>query len=305
MSAEAAQAFLRRWRPGPLMPRGDTRDASLVFVIAVLCFFACLAALAAVAADRAAGGWSAQLQGSATVLVRPSGGESVDAAAARAAEALSGVRGVNEAVALEKDKAVALLEPWIGKDALADDLPIPRLVTLELDKDAPASAADLDRALKAKHLDATVVDHSLWIRDIVRAGDWARAAAVGVFALTACAAAAVIAYAARSALAARHEIVAVLHVSGAEDRFIAGLMQQRFAGMAFVAGVLAALAAGAVGAGARLLGGGSGLTPALPVAWIDLFALLPCPLLAAAVAALAARLAALGLLKDMARKDLV
>ncbi|MDB5459291.1 MAG: cell division protein, partial [Caulobacteraceae bacterium] len=71
MSAEAAQAFLRRWKPGPLMPRGDARDGGLVFVIAVLCFFACLAALAALAADRAAGGWSSQLRGSATVLVRP------------------------------------------------------------------------------------------------------------------------------------------------------------------------------------------------------------------------------------------
>ncbi|MDB5460947.1 MAG: hypothetical protein JWO72_2688, partial [Caulobacteraceae bacterium] len=91
-----------------------------------------------------------------------------------------------------------------------------------------------------------------------------------------------------------------LHVSGAEDRFIAGLMQRRFAGMAFVAGVLAALAAAAVGAGARLLGGGEGLTPALPVAWIDLAALAPCPLLAAGVAALAARWAALRLLKEMA-----
>jgi cell division transport system permease protein len=303
MSAEAAQAFLRRWKPGPLMPRGDARDASLVFVIAVLCFFACLAALAALAADRAAGGWATQLRGSATVLVRPRGGESVDAAAARAAETLSGVRGVSEAAALEKDKALALLEPWLGKDVLADDLPVPRLVTLELDKDAPASAADLDKALRAQNIDATVDDHSLWIRDIVRGGAWARAAAVGVFALTALAAAAVIAYAARSALAARHEIVEVLHVSGAKDSFIAGLLLRRFAGMAFVAGLLAAAAAAMVGAAARLLGGGAGLTPALPVAWIDLAALLPCPLLAAAVAALSARLAAMALLKTMPGKD--
>ncbi len=301
MSAEAAQAFLARWRPGPLMPRGDARDAGLVFVIAVLCFFACLAALAALAADRAAGGWTAQLQGSATVLVRPQGGESADAAAARAAETLSGVRGVSEASALEKDKALALLQPWLGKAALTDDLPVPRLVTLDLDKDAPASAAELQEALKADNIDAVVDDHSLWIKDIVRAGLWARAAAIGVFALTA-AAAAVIAYAARSALAARHEIVEVLHVSGAKDPFIAGLLLRRFAGMAFGAGVLGAAAAAAVGAGARALGGGEGLTPALPVAWIDLAALLPCPLLAALVAALAARFAALGLLTSMASK---
>jgi cell division transport system permease protein len=303
MSAESAQAFLSRWKPEPLLPRGDTRDASLTFVIAVLCFFACLAALTTLAADRAAGGWASQLRGSATVLVRPTGGESVDAAAARAAETLSGVKGVSEAAALEKDKALALLAPWIGKEALADDLPVPRLVTVELDPRAPPDAAGLQRALKARGIDAVVDDHSLWIRDIVRAGAWARAAAAGVFALTAGAAAAVIAQAARSALAARRDVVEVLHVSGARDGFIAGLLLRRFARMAFVAGSIAALAAAMVGAGARLLGGGQGLTPALPVAWTDLAALAPCPLLAALIAALSARGAALSLLKAMTERD--
>lgn len=303
MSAEASQAFFSRWKPGPLMPWGDARDASLGFVIAVLCVFACLAALAALAADRAAGGWSAQLQGSATVLVRPKGGESADAAADRAAETLSGVKGVGEAVVLEKEKALALLAPWLGKDALPDDLPIPRLVIVDLDKDVPASAAALEAALKADGVDATVDDHSLWTRDIVRAAAWGRAAAFGVFALTACAAAAVIAYAARSALEARREVVALLHVYGAPDRFIAGLLLRRFAGMAFIAGSIAAALAATAGASLRLLGGGAGLTPVLPVAWSDLAALLPCPLLAAVVAALAARAAALSLLRSATLRD--
>jgi len=300
LSQDIAAAFLKRWRPGPLMPRGDARDAGLGFVIAVLCFFACMAALAALAGDRAAAGWAAQLQDSATVLVRPRGGESADAAAARAAEALSGVAGVSEARALEKDKAAALLEPWLGKEALSDDLPVPRLVTLDLDPDHPPSVAALDQALKARDIDATVDDHSLWIKDIVRAGAWARAAAIAVFALTAAAAAAVIAFAARSVLETRRGIVEVLHVAGARDGFIAGLLLRRFAAMAFVAGLAGAAVAAAVGAGARLIGGGAGLTPALPVAWIDLAAVLPCPLLAALTAAAAARSAAMRLLKEMA-----
>jgi cell division transport system permease protein len=302
--SEAAASFLKTWKPGPLMPRGDARDGGLAFVIAVLCFFSCLAAVAALAADRAAGGWTAQLQGSATVLVRPQGDESADAAAARAAEALSGVRGVGEARALEKDKAAALLEPWLGKEAqgggLADDLPVPRLVTLDLDPDHPASAADLDQALKVAGVDATVDDHSLWIKDIVRAGVWARAAALGVFALTALAAAAVIAFAARAVLASRRQIVEVLHVAGAKDGFIAGLLARRFAAMAFAAGLAGAALAAGIGAALRLAGGGEGLTPALPVAWIDLAMLLPCPVLAAAVAAMSARGAAMRLLKEMA-----
>jgi cell division transport system permease protein len=297
--SDASAAFLKGWKPGPLMPRGDARDGGLAFVIAVLCFFACVAALGALAADRAAGGWTAQLQDSATVLVRPEGGETADAAAARAAEALADVKGVSEARALEKDKAAALLEPWLGKEALTDDLPVPRLVTLQLDPDHPASAPALDKALKDAGIDATVDDHSLWIKDIVRAGAWARAAALAVFVLTALAAAAVIAFAARAVLASRLQIVEVLHVAGARDGYIAGLLARRFAAMAFAGGLVGALLAAGLGAALRLAGGGGGLTPVLPVAWIDLAALAPCPLLAAGVAAWSARGAAMRLLKAM------
>ena len=38
-----------RWRPGPLLPPRDARDGALVFVVAVLCFLACLTAFAALA----------------------------------------------------------------------------------------------------------------------------------------------------------------------------------------------------------------------------------------------------------------
>ena len=40
-----------RWRPGPLLPRRDARDGALVFIVAVLCFLACLTAIGALAAD--------------------------------------------------------------------------------------------------------------------------------------------------------------------------------------------------------------------------------------------------------------
>jgi cell division transport system permease protein len=290
---------VNRWRPGPLLPPRDARDGSLVFVVAVLCFLACLTALAALAANRAAEGWSRQLTGSATVVVRARPGETPDSAAARAAEALSGVRGVLEARALGKDKAEALLEPWIGKDALIEDLPTPRLVTLDLDPKAPASASALGQALKAAGLDAVVDDHSLWIADIERGAGLARWAALGVFAVIAAAATSVIAFATRAGLAARADVIEVLHLSGAEAGFIAGLFQRRFAVMAAIAGLLGGSAAAIIGAGMRMLGGGAGLGPILPLAWTDLLAPLPCPLIAALIAGLTARFAALRLLRSM------
>jgi cell division transport system permease protein len=77
------------------------------------------------------------------------------------------------------------------------------------------------------------------------------------------------------------------------------MFQLRFARTAALAGLLGAGGAAIIGAVARLAGGGEGLTPVLPVAWSDLIALAPAPLLAAAVAAFAVRQAAVGLLKEM------
>ena len=297
MNAAAAPAAKRK--PAPLLPPEDARDGALVFVVAVLCFLACIAVVAALGANRAANGWRTQLTGSATVIVRPTASETADAAAERAAEALSAIRpGVAEADVLEKEKAQALLAPWLGTGDVLEDLPVPRLVSVDLDPKAPASVAAMDKALKAAGVDATIDDHSLWLKDVLRAGLMARIAALGAAALITAAAAAVIAFATRAGLAARRDLVNVLHFAGAEDRFIAGLFQVRFARMAALAGLLGAGAAAMIATAARILGGGAGLTPVLPRAWSDRLVRRVGPLIAGLVAAAAARLTAMALLKE-------
>ena len=288
-----------RWRPAPFLPEKEARDGALIFVVAVLCFLACLTAIGVLAADRAAGAWTGQLTGEATVIVRPRAGETPDAAAARAAEALAGAPGVAEARALEPAKAYDLIRPWLGDVSDLEDLPVPRLVAVTLDPRHPADAKRLRAALQAQNVDATVDDHSLWIKDIRRAGALVRWLGVGVFLLIAAAAAAVVAFATRAGLAARRDVVEVLHLTGAEDGYIARLFLARFARVAAQAGLLGAAAAAVVAGGLRLAGGGQGLTPALPLAWTDLAAVIPCPLLAAAVAAAAAQVTAVRLIRDM------
>lgn len=287
-----------KWRPGPLLPAFDRRDGALVFVVAVLAFLACLSVVGALGANRAAEGWQAQLVGSASVLVRPRAGETADGAAARATEALAGVKGVAEAAMLEREKAEDLLRPWLGGDILAD-LPIPRLVAVELDPKAPATEAALSKALADAGVDATVDDHSLWIKDIVRSGQIARLAAAGCALLLAAAGAAVIVYATRASITAWKGAVGVLHLLGAEDRQVAGLFMRRFARLAAVGGAWGAGLCVFLAMGLRIAGGPSGLTPLLPVVWNDLFAPLAAPLVCALIGAAAARQAALGLLRSM------
>jgi len=285
------KASLLSREPG-LLPRDAAGETWLAAVIAVLCFVACLAAVGSTAADRAAHGWASQLRAEATVQVRPRVGETGPAAAARAAETLAGVSGVSEAVAMDRATAENLLRPWLG-EAVLPDLPLPFLVTVRLDPDGPASALTLSRALAEAGLDASVDDHALWRGEVERSAALITALAVAGFLLLAAATAAVIVYATRAGLQAQRPVIETLSLSGASDQTVAWLFQRRFALLAAGAG-----AAGTIGAALLIgiltaLGGDKGVTPALPLAWTDLLLISPCPLLAATVALVAARFAAL------------
>lgn len=286
-----------KWRPAPLLPPLDAQDFGLVFAIAVLCFLACLAAMGALASDRAASGWTRELTASATIQVRPGPTETGAEAAARAAEAVAAVKGVQEAQALDRESAEALLEPRLGKGDIPEDMPLPYLVTVDLDPQHPATVKALNAALVAAHVDASVDDHSRWIADIERSAAFARGASAFICALIALAAASVVAFATRAGLAARRDVVEVLHLTGAVDRYVAGLFLRRFAVLAFAAGAAGGGAAALAGVLLRLLGGSQGFTPALPLAWADLSVGLAAPWLAGMVAALAARFVALDLLR--------
>lgn len=283
--------------PGSLLPRKGEGDRALTFVVAVLAFLACLCALAAMAAGRAAAGWSQEIAASATVQVRPSGSETAYEAGSRAAEALAGVKGVSEVRALDRAAAEALLKPWLGGAPLPADLPIPQLVAVDLDPKAPASPSAMQAALSVEHIDATVEDHGRWLGEIRRSLLTIQGGAVAAFLLVAAAGAAVTAYATRAGLAARHDVVEVLHLAGAQDGFIAGLFQRRFAFLAGRAGLYGALAAAVPVLAYKLSAVPGGLLPAPPLAFSDAILLLPCPFLAAGVAAWAARRTASRLLR--------
>jgi cell division transport system permease protein len=290
-------------RPGPSRPtRPDRAERGLLpldpagerwlgAVIAVLCFLACLAAVGAVAADRAAQGWARELRGEATVQVRPRVGETGATAAARAAETLAGVAGVEEAIAMDRATAEDLLRPWVGEAAL-DDLPIPHLVTVRLDPSAPASALTLSRALAEAGMDAAVDDHALWRGEVERSAATISLLGLAAFLATVFAAGAAVVYATRAGIEARRPVIETLSLSGATDASIAWLFQRRFAVLTLSAGAAGAVVAIGLVAGLRMLGGSGGLSPALPLAWSDVLMLSPCPLLAATVALVAARLGA-------------
>lgn len=278
-----------------LLPTQDQREVALHYVIGVLCFLACLAALVVMASDRAASGWSSDLRAEVTFQVRPTGMESGSVAAAKAAEILAGIQGVAEADAIEPEKAKALIKPWLG-DAVLDDLPIPNLVEVRLKPGHPAKLSDLNEALSSRGIDASLDDHSTWLRDVDQSALTIRLISLGIFLIIGSATAAVVGFATRAGLTARADVVEILSLCGATDLFIAERFQFRFARMAFEAGLLGSFASAVVMGIIKATAHSQSFAMALPFSWFDLLILIPCPLLVALIAGFTARLVTLRLL---------
>ena len=46
------------WKPAPLLPTQQGRERALTFVVAALCFLACMGVFVMLASSRAASGWT-------------------------------------------------------------------------------------------------------------------------------------------------------------------------------------------------------------------------------------------------------
>ena len=146
-------------------------------------------------------------------------------------------------------------------------------------------------------MDGTVDDHGRWLGDVERMALTVRLCAIGVALALFAAAAAAIGFATRSGLQARREVIEVLHLAGAEDRFIAALFQYRLARLSAWAGLQGTVAAAALWSLLRLLAPKDGFSALLPQAWSDLWLIAPCLFVAGAIGAISARASAMAMLR--------
>jgi cell division transport system permease protein len=282
----------------PLLPSSDAREAALFFVVGALCFLAALAALVSRGTYTAAQAWSAQVEGEITVIL-----EDTDRrAASTLAEEIEALSGVIEARVLNRKELEALLEPSFGPGGMPEGLPLPLLIAVLSDPEAASVVGQIEGLAEAAGLNAEVSAHSGYARDVRGALALLRLVALGVVVLLAATAIAVIAFATHAALLARRDIVDVLHLSGAEDKFIANLFERRFWVLALKAGTVGSLIALMVTALIVFSGGAQGenaaqLLPQLSLDVLDVLILLVTPILAGLSARLAAHLTVMQSLK--------
>lgn len=286
-------------RETPLLPVSDAREAALFFVVGALCFLAALAALTTRGTYKAAEAWGAQIEGDITVVMRDTDRRTAE----QAADRVTALASVFEARILSREEVEALLEPSLGPGGMPDGLPVPMLMVVQADTSVGDPSPSIEGVLDDLSIDGDVAGNAGYAENVRGALGVLRLVALSIVALLSATAVAVIAFATHAALLARRDIVDVLHLSGAEDRYIAGLFERRFWILALQAGLGGSVAALMVTALIVFTGSGSGgveaqLLPRLSLDFWDIIILLVTPLMAGLAARFAARLTVLASLKD-------
>lgn len=286
-----------RPRRSDLPLEGDASTRFLPWLIALMVYLATLLLAAALAAGGVVERWERGLSGRMSVQVSPpaaTAGEGSPDLEARVAAALRVLRetpGVETARRLSEAEMTALLEPWLGGRALAEELPLPALIDVTVDPERPPERDALARQLAAAAPGVRLNGHGRWLGALTGAIRSLQVLAGVLLALVAAAAASTVVFVTRTGLAIHHHVIEVLHLVGAYDSYIARQFQRHALTLALRGGLLGlGLAAVTLLALDRALAGMQGpLVPALaltPAQWGMIAAV---PLAAAAVAVATAR----------------
>lgn len=281
----------------PLLPREDAREAALFFVVCALCFLAALAALAARSSYSAADAWTSQVEGEITIRLKVDDSR----AAEDALNIVKATSGVETARLLSRSEMEELLRERLG-GSLPPGLPLPTMIAVQTNSDNPSIEPDLQRRLIERQFEANVSNHEEYAKEIRRGLGVLRLVALGAVALLSATAVSVIAFATHAALLARRDIVEILHLVGAHDRYISNLFERRFWLLGLQAGAVGALAALGVVAllvfAAKNSIASTEFLPRLQLDLIDIAILVLTPLLASIAARIATRVTVLLALAD-------
>jgi cell division transport system permease protein len=196
--------------------------------------------------------WQSDLAREVTIQVRPVAGRDIDADvgnAAAIARATPGIAGVRP---YSKQDSGQLLQPWLGGLAL-DELPIPRIIAVEIGHDSAPDLAALRSALVEQVPSASLDDHREFVEHMRVVTRTVVAGGLGVLALVVISTVLTVTFATRGMMATNRQVIEVLHFIGAKNNFIAGHFQRQFLLLGVKGGIIG-------GGGAVILFGLADLT---------------------------------------------
>lgn len=253
----------RKGRPStaaPIVQPSSVAGRALTVVIAIMCFLACLTAGGVYMVYQSADEWFSDIASEVTVQVSPVEESELDKKVTLISLFLAKQPGITRVSPLDSEDSRALLEPWLGNSDALSELPVPRLIAVEIDRSNPPDLDTLRGALSENFKDVTLDDHRRWQAELKTVTRSLLLGGITVLMLVGAATVASIVSATKSAMASNRDIIEVLHFVGAQERFIAHEFEKHFLNIGIRAGFVGALGATVVflllPVIMRLLGGG-------------------------------------------------
>lgn len=201
------------------------------WVIAILIALVVIAAAGGLSLRNLAENARADLSDAVTVQIAEADAQARAAQTQAAADAMGNSSLVTSVRIVPEDELEALLEPWLGAAAASDDVPIPALIDVELNRRASAQEiaqlqSVLDTTLAPLDGEARIDAQSDWLRPVYDALAALQYLALALIALVGFATAAAVWLAARTAFSNHRETVEIIHLLGGTDAQVTKIFQR-------------------------------------------------------------------------------
>jgi cell division transport system permease protein len=238
----------KRLRPSGFDDLGLKRalsDRLLPLLVAAMAFLAALAFAGAIATATLAGRWQAGAAAEVTIQVPMPAEPAATGGHTRLQAVLAVLRaepGILSATPMSAADLSGLLQPWLGPAGSTLALPLPAVISVQLDPGA-GWPADLQARLLAVAPDTDMESADVWAQRLSALARSLQACAGVALLVVVAVAVAVVAVATRAGLSARRESIEIVHGLGATDAYIAGRFARRAMRLAAAGGAGGAIAA--------------------------------------------------------------
>jgi cell division transport system permease protein len=212
----------------PLSREPSTR--LLPWIIGVMVYLAVLIFAGALVLASIAANWNREMTSGFTVQVPPVEGDAPEAMEARVAaakKALEDTAGVAGVVVVSPETTALSLEPWLGPNIEAHDLPLPRVIEVRFAEQASVDMAALADRLEQAAPGSVVDSHEFWRNQIVSLVGGLEMLALVAIALIGFTAMAAVVFTTRSSVSIQRDVIEVLHLIGATDDYVAHEFQRQ------------------------------------------------------------------------------
>lgn len=274
----------------------------LPWLTAFMVFLAIIASAGALSLNKSILRWNRNITGTLTIQVPATADKKItDKWLDSVLEILEHEKAVLYTRVLDENSLVQLLEPWLEPHDLLTDLFLPRLIDVELRPDIEIDIKSLTKNLQAKAPGTTVDSHRIWLKRAITLIRVLQITIFGILVFIGLIIAGTVVFATRSGLAIHQEILEVLHLTGAHDRYVARQFASRAMLLSLHGGVIGLIIAIPVLVGADYLLSDLDIViiPDFSMNWKDWTMLVLLPFLVSFIAMATAYRTAMRMLKNM------